>query len=69
MKTLSDRSIAVLPFVNMSKDAEYHSGLIPKIIGVLLMLGCFSFLVDFFLFFLLPNYSGTTTSAVTSQRS
>lgn len=44
---------------------SYHSGLIPKIIGVLLMVGCFSFLVDFFLFFLLPNYSGATSSAVT----
>ena len=44
---------------------SYHSGLIPKVIGVLLMVGCFSFLLDFFLFFLLPNYSSATSSAVT----
>ncbi|MCG8330467.1 MAG: DUF4386 domain-containing protein [Chitinophagales bacterium] len=43
----------------------YQSGFIPKIIGVLLMIACFSFLLDFFLFFLLSNYSPDTSSIVT----
>lgn len=32
------------------------SGFIPKILGVLLILGCFSFLADSFLFLLVPNF-------------
>jgi len=44
---------------------SYHSKLIPRIIGILLIIACFSFLIDFFLFFLFPNYSGSTSAAVT----
>jgi hypothetical protein len=37
----------------------YKSGYIPRIIGVLLIIGCFGYLVDFFLVFLFPNYDMT----------
>lgn len=43
----------------------YESGFIPKIIGILLMIACFSFLIDFFLFFLMPNYSASLSSWIT----
>jgi len=43
----------------------YHSGFMPKVIGGMLMFACFSFLLDFFLFFLLPNYDASTSSMVT----
>ncbi len=43
----------------------YKSGFLPKIIGVMLMIACFSFLLDFFLFFLLPNYSAAISSMIT----
>ncbi|MFK7772579.1 MAG: DUF4386 domain-containing protein [Saprospiraceae bacterium] len=43
----------------------YQSGRIPKWIGILLMIGCFSFLLDFFLFFLVKNYSSSLSSMVT----
>ena len=43
----------------------YRSGFIPRLIGVLLMIACFSFLADFFLFFLLPGYSAGLSSLVT----
>ena len=43
----------------------YQSGFIPKLIGILLIIACFSFLIDFFLFFLLPNYSASLSSMVT----
>lgn len=43
----------------------YRSGFIPKLIGALLMIACFSFLADFFLFFLLPGYSAGLSSLVT----
>ncbi|MDF1695777.1 MAG: DUF4386 domain-containing protein [Saprospiraceae bacterium] len=41
------------------------SEFMPKIIGILLVIACFSFIVDFFLFFLLPNYSDRLSSLVT----
>lgn len=37
----------------------YYSKIIPKIIGVFLMVACCSFLIDFFFFFLIPSYSLT----------
>ncbi|MDP5276732.1 DUF4386 domain-containing protein [Chengkuizengella axinellae] len=33
----------------------YKSGFIPKMIGILLMLGCFGYLIDFFISSLYPN--------------
>jgi len=36
----------------------YKSGYFPRVLGVLLMIGCFGFLIDFFIFFLLPSYEG-----------
>lgn len=34
----------------------YKSGYYPKVIGILLMGGCFGYLIDFFVRFLLPSY-------------
>jgi hypothetical protein len=35
----------------------FKSGFIPKILGVLLMMGCFSYLIDFFSQTLAPHYA------------
>lgn len=35
----------------------YKSGILPKILGVFLMIGCFSYLINFIGFFLFPNYA------------
>jgi hypothetical protein len=43
----------------------YHSGFIPKIFGILLMIAFGSFSIDFFLFFLLNHYSAATSGLVT----
>lgn len=43
----------------------YRSGFMPRLIGILLMVSCGSFLLDFFLFFLLPGYSASTSSLIT----
>ena len=37
------------------------SKFIPKIIGIFLLIGCFSYLIDFFTFFLFPNFGIVTT--------
>lgn len=37
----------------------YKSGFLPKILGVLLMIGCFGYVIDFLTFFLLPNFDAT----------
>lgn len=37
----------------------YKSGILPKLLGALLMLGCFGYLVNFFGHCLLPHYSKT----------
>ncbi|ASK32286.1 hypothetical protein CEY12_20325 [Chryseobacterium sp. T16E-39] len=37
----------------------YRSGFIPKILGILLMAGCFGYLIDFFGTFLFPTYDQT----------
>ncbi len=34
----------------------FKSGFLPRILGVLLMIGCFGYLIDFFTFFLFPNF-------------
>ncbi len=34
----------------------FKSGYIPRIIGVLLIIGCFGYLIDSFTFFLFPNF-------------
>ena len=38
----------------------YKSGFFPRILGVLLMIGCFGYLLDFFQYFLFPNYEVIT---------
>lgn len=40
----------------------FKSGFIPKILGVLLMLGCLGYLIDFFGRALLPGYADTTVA-------
>jgi len=37
----------------------FKSGFLPKILGVLLMIGCFGYLIDSATFFLLPNFDAT----------
>ena len=37
----------------------FKSGYIPRILGVLLMIGCFGYLIDSVTFFLLPNFDAT----------
>jgi len=38
----------------------YKSGFIPKFFGILLIIGCFGYLTDFFGYFLYPDYYGKT---------
>lgn len=35
----------------------YKSGILPKFLGIFLMIGCFSYLINFIGFFLFPNYA------------
>ncbi len=35
----------------------YKSGILPKVLGIFLMIGCFSYLINFIGFFLFPNYA------------
>jgi hypothetical protein len=37
----------------------FKSGFLPRILGILLMIGCFGYLIDSFTFFLLPNFGVT----------
>jgi hypothetical protein len=39
----------------------YKSGFLPRLIGVLLMIGCFGYLIDFFVMVLLPNLEVTVS--------
>lgn len=38
----------------------YHSGILPKILGILLVLGCFGYLINFFGQVLIPDFSEMT---------
>lgn len=42
----------------------YKSGYLPRIIGILLMIGCFGYLMDSFIFFFVPDF-GITVSEFT----
>ncbi len=42
----------------------FKSGYIPRVIGILLMIGCFGYVIDSFIFFLYPNF-GVTVSEFT----
>lgn len=42
----------------------FKSGFIPKILGILLMLGCLGYLIDFFGRALLPGYADTTIAGL-----
>ncbi len=43
----------------------YKSGWIPRWIGIGLMVACFSFLLDFVLYFMIAEYSANTSAVVT----
>jgi hypothetical protein len=42
----------------------FKSGFLPRLLGILLIVGCFGYLVDSFAAFLLPNY-GLKIAALT----
>jgi len=42
----------------------FRSGFLPRILGILLMISCFGYLIDFFTFFLVPNL-GVSVNMVT----
>ena len=42
----------------------FKCGYLPKVLGILLMIGCFGYLINFLLVELLPGYAGTTTARV-----
>jgi len=42
----------------------YKSGYFPRILGVLLMIACFAYLIDMFTFFLFPSYAATVFRVV-----
>ena len=44
----------------------FKSGYIPKILGVLLMIGCFGYLIEFFTVFLLPDFDAGNIRLATS---
>lgn len=43
----------------------FKSGFFPRILGILLMIGSFGYLVDFFIFFLFPHYVSTISPIIT----
>ena len=43
----------------------YKSGFLPRILGILLMIACFGWLIDFFIFFLFPNFDATINQFTT----
>jgi hypothetical protein len=47
----------------------FKSGLIPKIFGILLMLGCMGYMINFFGGFLIPNYNALGISGYVSMPS
>ena len=58
----------LLPFgyLVFKSGIVYKSGYIPKIVGVLLIIGCFGYLVEFFTFMLVPNFDMTIARELTS---
>jgi len=42
----------------------YKSGFLPKLLGILLMMGCFGYLITFFGGFLYPNFHDTVFSTI-----
>ncbi|MEQ9441377.1 MAG: DUF4386 domain-containing protein [Cyclobacteriaceae bacterium] len=42
----------------------YRSGFLPKLLGILLMAGCFGYLIGFFGSFLVPGYGSTVFSTI-----
>ena len=42
----------------------FRSGFLPRILGILLMISCFGYVIDFFTFFLVPDFT-TTINMVT----
>lgn len=42
----------------------YKSGFLPKFLGIMLMLGCFGYLIDFFGYFLFDGYGKTLFSTI-----
>jgi len=42
----------------------YKSGFLPRFLGVFLMLGGFAYLINFFIFLLLPSYEGIILSVL-----
>jgi hypothetical protein len=45
-----------------AKACARKSGYFPRVLGVFLMLGGFAYMIDFFIFFLLPSYEGVILS-------
>ena len=43
----------------------YKSGFFPRILGILLMIGSFSYWTDFIIFFLFPDYVSTVSTIIT----
>jgi hypothetical protein len=43
----------------------FKSGFIPRILGILLIIAFASFMIDFFFFFLIPNYDPSISAMVT----
>jgi Domain of unknown function (DUF4386) len=41
----------------------FKSGILPKALGVMLMLGCIGYLVDFFGYLMIPGYGGTIVAS------
>ena len=44
----------------------YKSGFLPKFLGIMLMLGCLGYLIDFFGYFLFEGYGKTILSTIVS---
>ena len=58
----------LLPFGYLvyKSGSVYRPGYIPKILGVLLMIGCVGYLIDFLTIFLLPDFDAGNIRLATS---
>lgn len=45
----------------------FKSGFIPKVLGILLMAGCFGYLIDFFASVLVPGYADTIAASIATK--